>query len=394
MLLLLATVLAVLVLSTPGAVLYAAGETPDRLWVYVGTYTNEGKSKSKGIYRFELDLASGKLTPRGLAGEGVNPSFLAIAPDHRHLYAVSEIGDYRGKKTGGVKAYAIDQQSGKLTPLNEKPSGGENPCYIVTDRGGKHVLVANYGSGNASVLAIDADGRLGERTAHVQDEGKGPNAGRQEGPHGHSINLDRDNRFAFLADLGIDKVMIFRYDAATGKLTPNDPPSASVPPSSGPRHFSFSPDGKHAYAINELRSTVTAFDYDPRRGTLKALQTISTLPEDFRGENTCAEVQVHPSGKFLYGSNRGHNSIAVFKIDPQTGELTEAGRQDKDIKVPRNFALDPTGKWLIVANQDGDSLVVFRIDQETGALEPTGHKVEVPMPVCVRMMAPPGGEKR
>jgi 6-phosphogluconolactonase len=357
----------------------------DKLWAFVGTYTNKGSSK--GIYQFDLDPATGKLTPRGLAAEVANPSFVAIHPNHRFLYAVSEVNDASGKKGGAVTAFAIDPKTGCLTRLNHELTGGNGPCHLVVDKQGKNVLVANYGSGCACVLPIHEDGKLGEATDSVQHHGSSVDKDRQEGPHAHSINLDPSNRFAFVADLGLDKVMVYRFDPAKGTIKPNDPPSAAVAPGSGPRHFAFHPNGRFAYVINEMKSTITPFAYDAEHGVLKPLHSVSTLPkEGFSGETTTAEVQVHPSGKFLYGSNRGHDSIAVFTIDPQTGELTPAGHQGKDIKTPRNFGIDPTGKFLIVANQDSDSLVVFRIDPQTGELTPTGEKVECPMPVCVKMM--------
>jgi 6-phosphogluconolactonase len=230
---------------------------------------------------------------------------------------------------------------------------------------------------------------LGEATAFVQHKGSSVNKERQEGPHGHSINLEPANRFAFVADLGLDKVFVYKYDPDKGTLSPNDPPFASLAPGSGPRHFAFHPNGHFAYVINELKSTVTAFSYDADKGVLKELQTISTLPKDFTGENTTAEVVVHPSGKFVYGSNRGHNSIAAFAVDPDTGKLTVAGHHNKDIKIPRNFVIDPAGTNLLVANQDSDSIVVFRINEQTGALTPTGNKVEVGKPVCLRMIPIP-----
>ena len=354
-----------------------------RMWVYVGTYTQKG---SKGIYRFDFDLASGKLALRALAAEANNPSFVAISPDRRFLYAVSEVDDLNGKKSGGVSAFAIEPATGDLTLLNQQPSGGTGPCHLIVDRAGKHVLVANYGSGSAAVWPIESDGRLGKATGFVQHQGSGPNRQRQLGPHAHSINLDAGNRFAVVADLGLDKLFVYRFDAQKGTLTPNDPPFVTVTPGAGPRHFAFHPNGRNAYVINELASTVTAFRYEGERGTLEPLQTISTLPKDFKGSNTTAEVQVHPSGRFLYGSNRGHNSIAIFAIDPQTGRLSWVGHQSEQIKTPRNFGIDPTGSRLLVANQDSDSMVVFRIDAQTGDLEPTGIKVDVPRPVCVKMM--------
>jgi 6-phosphogluconolactonase len=360
----------------------------DAYWVFVGTYTEE-KHQSKGIYRFELDPATGNLSHRALAAETKNPSFLAIHPNHKYLYAVGELGKFNGQKSGAVSAFAIDPKTGDLTLLNQQPSGGPGPCHVTVDRVGKHVLAANYEGGSACVLPIRSDGGLGEASEVVHHRGSSVNKQRQEAAHAHSINLDAANRFAFVADLGLDKVMIYRYDAEKGKLPANDPPFVAVTPGSGPRHFAFHPDGRHAYVINELASTVTAMDYDPEHGVLKPIQTVSTLPEDSKGENTTAEVQVHPSGKFLYGSNRGHNSIAVFKIDAKTGELTPAGRQGGDIKIPRNFGIDPTGKYLLVANQESDSIVVFRIDPDSGELTPTGAKAEVPMPVCVKMMAIP-----
>jgi 6-phosphogluconolactonase len=374
-------------LPGPGAAAPDKGEKPDKLWVYVGTYT--GKA-SKGIYRLELDLATGKLTPRGLAAEATNPSFLAIHPNRRFLYAVSEVGSFGGKKSGAVGAFAIDPRTGNLTALNQQPSGGADPCHLVVDRQGKYVLAANYTGGSACVLPVGSDGRLGEATAFVQHRGSSVNKQRQQGPHAHSINLDAANRFAFVADLGLDKVLVYRFDADKGTLTPNDPRGVDLTPGSGPRHFAFHPNGRWAYVINELLSTVTALTYDPEHGVLKGLQTVSTLPEGFKGNTSTAEVQVHPSGKFLYGSNRGHDSIAVFRIDPKSGALTPAGHQSDKVKTPRNFGIDPTGKYLIVANQGSDSLVVFRIDPATGALTTTGNVAEVPVPVCVKMMPPPG----
>jgi 6-phosphogluconolactonase len=358
----------------------------DKLWVYVGTYTG---GPSKGIYRFEMDPATGKLTAGALAGEAANPSFLAIHPSRRFLYAVSEVETLGGKKTGGVSAFAINPKTGDLTLLNQQPSKGGGPCHLVVDHEGKHVLVANYGGGSASALPIQADGRLDEASGFVQHRGTSVNPQRQEGPHAHSINLDAANRFAFVADLGLDKVLIYHYDSGKGELTPNDPPAAAVDPGAGPRHFAFHPTGRFAYVINELQSTVTAFRYDSDQGSLKPLQTISTLPKGFKGNSWTAEVQVHPSGKFLYGSNRGHDSVAVFSVDTQTGELTLVGHQGSQIKTPRNFGIDPTGTFLLVANQDGNSIVVFRIDPKTGELNPTETRVEVPKPVCVKMMARP-----
>jgi 6-phosphogluconolactonase len=366
-----------------------AGEQPKtpKVWVFVGTYTNGGQSK--GIYRLEFDLSTGKLGAPVVAGTSVNPSFLAIHPNRRFLYAVNEIGDFQKKQSGAVSAFSIDPKSGDLTLINQQPSGGAAPCHLVVDRLGRHVLAANYGGGSVCVLPFGENGRLGEATAFIQHRGASVNKQRQEAPHAHSVNLDPANRFAFVADLGLDKVLIYRFDAGKGTLTANQPPSASVKPGAGPRHFTFHPNGRVAYVINELDSTVTVFDYDAEKGALKEKQSVSTLPPGYAGRNGTAEVVVHPSGKFLYGSNRGHDSIAVFTVDQQTGKLTPAGFQNANIKTPRNFAIDPSGALLLVANQDADSIIVFRINQKTGQLLPTGNSAQVPRPVCLRMMPRP-----
>jgi len=357
-------------------------KTMKKLRLYIGTYTGE---KSKGIYRVDLDLVSGEMRGLALAGEVANPSFLAIHPGQKFLYVVSEIGDFNGQKTGAVAALAIEPKTGNLKLLNIEPCGGAGPCHIVTDKAGKNVLVANYSGGSAAVLPIKADGSLAKMSSLAQHEGSGVNEQRQQAPHAHSINLDAANRFAFVADLGLDQVLVYRFDGEQGTITPNDPPYAQVAEGAGPRHFAFHPDGTKAYVINEMLLTVTAFKYDPKKGTLTELQTVSTLPGKRQAGDSTAEIVVHPSGKFLYGSNRGHNSIAVFAID-ERGVLKLTGHATEGIKTPRNFAVDPTGKYLIVANQDGDSLTLFAIDQKTGALEPTGKTIEVPMPVCIRML--------
>ena len=366
----------------------AGGEqAPAKLWVYIGTYTE--KTKSEGIYRYELDMATGKLSAGELAGEAVNPSFLAIHPNHKFLYAVGEIDKFKGKDSGGVTAFALDAKTGNLTQLNQQISSGTGPCYLVVDRAGKHVLVANYGGGSISVIPIGPDGMLGEPTAAVQHKGTSVNKSRQSEPHAHSINLDAANKFALVADLGLDKILVYRYDAAKGTLTPNDPPAMATAPGAGPRHFAFHPNGIRAYVINEIDSTLTALTYDADRGVLTKGQTVSTLPKDFKGNNSTAEVVVHPSGKFVYGSNRGHNSIAIFAIDAATGTLTPTGHLTRLIKTPRNFAIDPTGKYLLAASQSSNQVVVFAVNPQTGALTFTGNVVDVPAPVCIRMMAPP-----
>ena len=347
--------------------------------VYFGTYTG---GQSQGIYRSVLDLETAELSAPVLASEAKNPSFLEIHPNGKFAYAVSESGG-----GGTVSAYAIDATTGTLQFLNQQPSGGSGPCHVNIDHTGKNVLVTNYNSGSVSVIPIEPDGKLAKPTSFVQHEGSSINPNRQKGPHAHSVNLSPDNRFAFVADLGIDKIMVYKLDAEKGTITPNDPPFARLKAGSGPRHFAFHPNGKFAYVINELACAVTAFAYDSGAGTLSEMQTIATLPEDFKGSSTCAEVRVHPSGKFLYGSNRGHDSIAVYRIDQAKGTLTLVEFETADIKTPRNFNIDPTGKLCLVANQDGNSVVVFRIDQKTGALEPTGHKISVGKPVCIRFLS-------
>ncbi len=353
--------------------------------VYVGTYTQRG---SKGIYLAHLDFASGELRLEGVAGEVVNPSFLAIHPSRRFLYAIGEVGEFAGGKGGAVSAFAIDRESGKLTLLNQKSSRGPGPCHVVVAKGGTSALVANYGGGSVACLPIGQDGHLGDATSFIQHKGSSVNPQRQKGPHAHSINLDAANRFAFAPDLGLDKIMIYRFDAARSILAPNDPPAAAVAPGSGPRHFAFDPSGRFAYAINELASTITAFEYDADRGTLQTIQTVSTLPDGFEGKSFTADVHVHPSGKFVYGSNRGHDSIAIFAVDSTTGKLTPIGHQSTQGKTPRNFGIDPTGAYLLAANQDTDNVVAFRINSATGKLQPTGQSIRVPMPVCVKFLLP------
>ena len=353
--------------------------------VFFGTYTG---AKSKGIYVSRIDPATGRLTAPELAAESVNPSFLAVHPNRRFLYAVNELGEYNGKPGGAVSAFAIDARAGKLTLLNQQSSGGGGPCHLVVDKAGRNVLVANYGGGSVAVLPIQEGGRLGEATAFIQHTGSSVNPRRQKEPHAHSINLDTANRFAFAADLGLDRILVYRFDAAKGTLTPNEPPFAIVAPGAGPRHFAFHPRGRFAYVINEMQCTVTAFSYNARRGELVEVQTISTLPagQDMSPNFSTAEVQAHPSGKFLYGSNRGHDSIIVFTIEPKTGKLTYVENQSTRGKTPRNFGIDPTGKFLLAANQGSDTVVGFRIDDKTGCLTPTGHVVEVGAPVCVRFV--------
>jgi 6-phosphogluconolactonase len=285
-----------------------------------------------------------------------------------------------------VSAFAINSGTGKLTFLNEVSSRGAAPCHLVVDKTGKYVLVANYSGGSVAVFPVLSDGRLGEASAFVQHTGSSVNPRRQAGPHAHSINLSPDNRFAIVTDLGLDELLVYLFDATKGSLAPNNPAFIKVNPGAGPRHFAFHPSGRFAYANNEMQSTLTAFSYDGASGIFHELQTVSTLPEDFKGNNSDAEVEVHPGGKFVYASNRGHNSIAVFAIDAGKGTLTRVVNVSAQGKTPRNFAIDPTGAYLFAANQDSDNIVVFRIDSKTGTLAPTGQELNVPTPVCVTFL--------
>ena len=364
--------------------LSGAGKASKEYLVYFGTYT--GKA-SKGIYACRFRPGTGKLTPVELAGETTSPSFLAVDPALHYLFAANEVGDYNGAKSGSVSSFAIDRHTGKLTALNTVASRGADPCYVTVDKGGKNVLVANYTGGSVAVLPVKADGKLGEASDFVQHLGSSVDPKRQGEPHAHSVVLTPDNRFAVVNDLGLDKLMVYRFDPQKGALKPNDPPYASVKPGSGPRHFAFHPNGRFGYSINEMGNTVTAFDWNGDLGTLHEIQTISTLPEGFTGENTTAEIAVHPSGRFLYGSNRGHDSIVVYAIDPAKGTLTLVEDVLTGGKEPRNFALDPTGRYLFAANQNSNTVVVFRVNPENGRLTPSGEKIEVPSPVCVTFVA-------
>lgn len=363
----------------------AAGDAAGgKLWVYVGTYTRTGASK--GIYLVEFDLARGTLGTPQLAAEVTNPSFLAFHPQKPLLYAVGEMASFEGKKTGAVSALAVDRETGRLTLLNQQSSCGAGPCHVTVDPAGRNALVANYGDGSAACLPILEDGRLGESISWVKHEGSSVHA-RQKGPHAHSVNCDPAGRFAFVADLGLDKVLIYRLDSAGHTIRANDPAFGVVPPGSGPRHFAFAPSADRAYVINELSSTITTFRYDAARGALEPQQTISTLPDGCVEKNTTAEVAVHPSGKFVYGSNRGHDSIATFAVE-EGGKLRLVGHTPTQGKNPRNFGIEPGGRYLLAANQDSANVVAYRIDAQTGMPSPTGSSVEIPMPVCVKFRRP------
>jgi 6-phosphogluconolactonase len=363
---------------------------------YVGTYTT--KTNSKGIYVFRFDAAVGQAKAVGIAAESADPSFLAVHPDGQHLYAVNEVSEFGGQKSGAVSAFAIDRHTGSLTLLNQVATRGAGPCYISLDKSEKYypslgnsiwfTLVANYDGGSVASFPIRDDGSLGPAASLIQHVGASVNKERQEGPHAHWVGTSPDNRFALAADLGLDEVLIYRFDGTKGTLSPNDPPFVKVNPGAGPRHFAFHPNGKFGYVLNEMDASVTAFSYHPKTGSLSVLQTINTLPKDYSGPKEAAELVVHPSGKFLYASNRaGIDTITAFSIDPARGTLKLAGKTSTQGRTPRNFAIDPTGAFLLAANEDSNNIVVFKIDAATGSLTPTGQVVEVPSPVCITFVA-------
>lgn len=351
------------------------------IYAFVGTYTGTG---SQGIYAFRMDAGSGRLALLGTTGGLPNPSFLAVHPSKRYLYAVNEVDEFGGKHGGAVSAFAIEANTGRLTPINQQSSVGAGPCHIIVDATGKWALVSNYGDGSVAVLPVGGDGALGPASDFVQHRGSSVNRERQAGPHAHSTTLDAGNRIAVVADLGLDKLMLYRFDAGQGKLRPGNPAAVSVKPGAGPRHFTFHPSGKYAYVINELDNTVTAFAYDAARGALRELQTLSTLPPGYAQVSYCADIHVAPTGRFVYGSNRGHDSLVVFKVDEGSGKLSAAGHTATRGRWPRNFALDPTHRFLLVANQESDTLVTFELNAQTGQLAPTGQTISIPRPVCVK----------
>jgi 6-phosphogluconolactonase len=356
----------------------------DSTLVYFGTFTTT-PANSKGIYLFSMENVGkdGKITlaPLGVAAETPMPAFLALDAKRHLLFCANEIDVFQGKPNGAVSSFSIDPASGKLTFINEQPSMGTHPCHIVLDKTGKNAIVANYNSGSVAVFPVSVDGQIGDATCVIQDTGSSVNPVRQAGPHAHCITLSPDNRFAFVCDLGIDKVLAYRFDAEHGKLIPNDPPFVSVKPGSGPRHMTFSPNGKFAYLICEMASAVTTYAYDARAGTLKELQTISCLPASFQGTNTAAELAVDPSGKYLFASNRGDNSVAQFEINPKRGTLKWMGTQSTGGKTPRFFALGPSGKSLIICNQDSDTVMTCGLDA-SGKLTLASQLAQVPAPVC------------
>jgi 6-phosphogluconolactonase len=355
-------------------------------FVYVGTYTARGQ----GIHIFQMDPATGTLTQINTVSGEPNPSFIAFEPHRRFLYALSEVSNYQGRPSGAVSAFAVDPATGNLTRLNTQPSEGRGPAHLSVDPTGRYVLMAHYGGGNVSILPIEPSGRVGAPTQVVDHVGEpGPNRGPQTQARAHMILPDLAGRYVLSNDLGLDRTLVYRLDHGSSSLVLNDPAFAAAKPGAGPRHLAFHPNGRLVYSINELDSTLTAFDYDSGRGTLRTIQTVPTLPANYLGINSTAQVVVHPSGRFVYGSNRGYDSIVVFAINEQTGEMTLVGHQWTFGETPRNFNIDPAGNFLFVANQNTDNIVTFRIDPSTGRLTPTGQFNRLGQPVCILFAPPP-----
>lgn len=357
-------------------------------YLFAGAYTAKD---ANGIHTYRVE-GDGTLTKLFETPGLPNPTFLAIHPSQKYLYAVNEIGEYEGKPAGAVSAYFI-HADGSLDLINTQSSVGSGPCHIIIDRAGKNALVANYGSGSAAVLPINDDGSLMPASAFVQHTtpwgwhtGQVPDAGRQEGPHAHSMTLSPDDRHAYVADLGLDKLMTYRFDGSKGALEANVPAFTALHAGAGPRHFTFHPNGRWAYVINELDNTIVAYDYSAGTGALGMKQKINTLPAGWSGTSYCADIHISPNGKFLYGSNRGHDSIAIFAIARTGGLLSLVGHQSEGIVWPRNFAIDPAGRFLYVANQNSDSIVAFAMDANTGALTPTDIRMNLPKPVCIQLL--------
>jgi 6-phosphogluconolactonase len=353
--------------------------------VYVGTYTWGG---GQGIYIFEMYRDNGALIARGPAPFVESPCFLVTDAKGKFLYAVNDVASFGGRRTGAVSTFSIRTGTGSLSLLNQQPSGGLGPCHLTVDRDGKNVLFANYAGGSVSVLPIAADGQLDPPTCTVQSYGRSVHA-RQETPHAHCVAVDAANRFAIVADLGLDKLLVYRYDAQRGTLEPHAPPFERLPPGAGPRHIVFHPNGQMVYLVNELNSTVIVYMYNAGPGTFTALQTMQTIPEGYPGSNYPAEIVIHPSNRFVYASNRGHDSIAVYTVEPGTCRLHFVTAVPSEGKNPRHFAIDPSGRYMVVANQDGNSVVVFKIDVETGCLRPTGQAIAISKPTCVKFLPTP-----
>lgn len=350
--------------------------------VFIGTYTQKEGSQSKGIYIYRMDASSGELTFAGEAPGVLNPSYLAIHPTQRFLYAANEVQMFGGQEGGGVSAFSINPTSGELHLLNAHSSAGKDPCYISIDRTGRFALVANYSSGNIAMFPIQPDGQLGSAAAVIQHNGSSIDPVRQDKPYAHCILPDPANHFVFATDLGADKLLIYELDLTEGTLSPHR--EINIRPGAGPRHVIFHPNAPYLYLINELNSTLVVYRYDGQSGNVEEIQTISTLPEGHAGQNLCADL--HISGRYLYASNRGHDTIAWYALDPDTGQLTYQGEVSSGGKYPRNFAIDPDGSFLLAANEQSNNIVVFRIDGITGGLSQTGYEVELSYPVCLKFM--------
>jgi 6-phosphogluconolactonase len=379
-----------LFVSAP-VLLLSQAQTPEKsaakgqYLAYVGTYT--AKTNSQGIYAYRFDPEKGQLTAIGMAAETADPSFLAVHPNGKYLYAVNEISTFNGGPGGAVSAFSIAAKTGALKFLNQVPTRGAGPCHVSLDKNGAYVLVANYDGGSIASFPVHEDGSLGTASGFVQHGGSGPNKERQESPHAHWIGTSPDNRFVLAVDLALDQVIVYGFDSSKGIFTPMLSGFAKVKPGAGPRHLAFHPNGKFAYVLSEMDSSVTVFSYQAKNGTFSTLETISALPKDYAGPKEAAEIAVHPSGKFLYTSNRGHDSIAIFLIDPAKGTLKSLGQVLTGGKTPRHFAIDPTGMYLLAENQESNNIVVFHIDPATGNLTPTGQTIEVPSPVCITFVA-------
>lgn len=356
----------------------AAETTPDYL-IYFGT----GGGDAKGIYVSEFDSATGEVSPAKLAATASGAGFLEIHPSGDFVFATAR--DNEGEEPwNGVAAYGIDHSTGTLTEINRASGVGRGPAHVNVSSSGKAVSVANYGSGSVASFQVDDDGRLSEAVSFFQHEGSSVNPERQKEPHAHSVNYSPDDRFLFVADLGTDEVVIYAHDDASGKLEKHG--AAKVAPGGGPRHLAFDPQGRFVYVINEMGGSITVFEWDSDAGSLTEVQTISTLPEDFTDANKTSEVLVHPSGKFVYGANRGHDSIAVFSVDAESGELSFVERVAEGIAWPRNFRISPDGKLLLVGNRNSDEVAVFAVDPGTGKLSSTEQRVAVPQPICIRFV--------
>ena len=372
------TTMAIIILSQTSEQTIAA---PTKALVCVGSYSTSDKDS---VHLFQLNLEDGRLNKISAINGIVNPSFLKIHPNGKFLYAVNEVGNFKGKKTGGVTAFALDINNGNIKKLNQQSSGDSGPCHLTIDSKGNYILVAHYGGGSTTVLPINDNGNIGSVISKIKHKGASVHP-RQKAPHAHAIHVGPNNKFAFAPDLGLDKVLVFKFDENSGEISETKFGGASVAPGSGPRHFGFHPNGKYAYVINEISQTVTSFSYQPKVGKLQSIQTLSTVPHFVKGNST-AEILVHPNGKFLYGSNRGHNSIAIFSINEKNGTLTAIGHESIRGEIPRNFGIDPTGNFLLAAGQRSNNINVFKINQDTGKLNFTGYSVEVSQPVCVRMI--------